>query len=174
MGKCDKVLMAQKGDDNAFYELIEERKEKLYRTALIYVKNEQIALDIIGETVYKAYKGLRKLRHLEYFDTWLIRILINTSNDYLKKNKKVVEFSEEILVNKLGYEETGYDRIDIFTAVDSLDEKHKTIIILKYYQDLTITQIGDLLGLPPGTVKTYLHRALKKLRIEFEEECYNE
>lgn len=173
MGDCNKVLMAQKGDDHAFYELIQEQKEKLYRTALAYVKNEQTALDIIGETVYKAYKGLRKLRQPEYFDTWLTRILINTSNDYLRQSKKTVEFNEEILTEQLGYEEVNCDRVDIFKAIDTLDEKHKTIIILKYYHDLTITQIGELLEIPTGTVKTYLHRALQKLRIEFGKECYN-
>ena len=58
--------------------------------------------------------------------------------------------------------------------VFQLEEKLKTVVILKYYQDLTIVQIAEILECPVGTVKTRLHMALKKLRVELKEECVNE
>ncbi len=173
MTVCDKVIRAKKGDDNAFSLLIQERKEKLYRTAFAYVKNEQIALDVVGETVLKAYKGIRKLNTPAYFDTWLIRILINSAINALKQSRKIVPLNEEVLLESMKYQEKDYNSIDLLSAIDCLDEKHKNIIILKYFQDLTITQVAEILQMPVGTAKTYLHRALKKLRIELREECFD-
>ena len=78
----EKVKKAQKGDDNAFYELISEKKEVLYKLAYTYVKNKDDALDIIQETIYKAYMSINKLKEPKFFNTYITtineRILIQT------------------------------------------------------------------------------------------------
>jgi len=81
------VSSARRGNDDAFYQLIEQRKHLLYRTAYAYVKNREDAMDIVGDTVYKAYKSLRKLKEPAFFNTWLTRILINCCLDHLKKTE---------------------------------------------------------------------------------------
>ena len=91
-----KIKLAQKGDDNAFYELLSERKSQLYKTAYAYVKNSEEVMDIVSETVYKAYISIKKLKEPSLFNTWLTRILINTSLDCLKKNSRVVTFEENV------------------------------------------------------------------------------
>lgn len=165
----EKVIKAKKGDDNAFYELISERKEILYRTAYTYVKNRDDAIDILDETIYKAYLSLKRLKDPKFFNTYLTRILINTSLDYMRKNKKVniVELQDNIPIEKscLSFEE----KHDLKEAVNKLDEKYKTIIILKYFQDMTIQEISNVLSCPLGTIKSQLHKALKLLRIELKE-----
>lgn len=68
---------------------MERSRDKLYRFAYCYVKNEDDALDILSEAVYKGYISFHKLRDEKYFETWMIRIIINCANDFLKKNLKM-------------------------------------------------------------------------------------
>lgn len=165
-----KITLAQKGDDNAFYELISERNVQLYKTAYAYVKNKEDALDIVSDTVYKAYISIKKLKDPSLFNTWLTRILINTSLDCINKSSRVESFKENI--NSEVYEIPKDDEqiIDLKTAVDKLQGKYKTIVILKYFQDMTLMDIAKTLQCPIGTVKTNLHKALEELRLDFKEE----
>jgi len=166
----EKVIKAIKGDDNAFYELISERRGQLYRTAYTYAKNKEDALDIVSETVYKAYLSIKKLKEPRFFNTWLTRILINCSLDYIKKNKKVVDFQMCTVFDEKVKDENKEEVIDLHNALDKLNENCKTIVILKYFQDLTITEVAEVLQCPIGTIKTNLHKALSQLRISLKEE----
>lgn len=169
----EKVKLAKRGDDNAFYELINERKAMLYKTAYLYVKNKEDAMDIVSDTVFKAYISIKKLKQPEFFNTWLTRILINNSLDFIKKSKKVVSLEENQSFNEndnLNIHENKEDVLDLHKAVDKLNDKYKTIVILKYFQDMTLNEIAEVLKCPLGTVKTHLNKALKELRIELVEE----
>ena len=166
----EKVIKAIKGDDNAFYELINERKGHLYRTAFTYVKNKEDALDIVSETVYKAYLSIKKLKEPRFFNTWLTRILINCSLDYIRKNKKIVSFEDYTRVDE-GMEDSNKEEvIDLHNALGQLNESCKTIVVLKYFQDLTLAEVAEVLQCPIGTIKTNLHKALTQLRINLKEE----
>ena len=93
------VPKAIKGDTESFTPLLSIKKENLYRIAYRYVHNEQDALDIIGEAVYKAYISISKLKHPEYFNTWLIRIVINCSINFINKSKKALYLDNEAIEN---------------------------------------------------------------------------
>jgi RNA polymerase sigma-70 factor, ECF subfamily len=168
----DKVKKAKRGDDKAFQELVEAEKERLYRMAYLYVKNESDAIDIVYETIYKAYISIKKLKETNYFSTWLTRILINTALDFIKKNKRVIPVEElERYGNYKNIEKLHIEeRMDLVDAIDQLEEKYKTVIILRYYNDLTIKEIAKILNYPEGTVKTNLHRAINQLRIYLRKE----
>jgi RNA polymerase sigma-70 factor, ECF subfamily len=169
------VKKAQKGDDQAFIKLIHKEKEKLYRIAFLYVKNESDSLDIVQDTIYKAYISIGNLKDSSYFSTWLTRILINTALDFIKKNNKVIPIDQDSLERIESSERLMLeDKMDLFTAIEGLTEKYKTVIILRYYQDLTIKQIAEFLECPEGTVKTNLHRAINELKGKFKEACINE
>ena len=169
------VKKAQKGDDQAFIKLIHNEKEKLYRIAFLYVKNESDSLDIVQDTIYKAYISIGNLKDSSYFSTWLTRILINTALDYIKKNHKVIPIDQDSLERIVSSERLMLeDKIDLYTAIEGLAEKYKTVIILRYYQDLSIKQIAEFLECPEGTVKTNLHRAIKELKVKVKEACINE
>jgi RNA polymerase sigma-70 factor, ECF subfamily len=160
----EKIEKAKKGDDQSFYELITERRELLYKTAYLYVKNEQDALDIVGETVYHALRSIGKLKHAEYFTTWLVKILINQALMMKKKSRSDWPLLTE---RDIADAEAGLaveDKLDLLEAVDQLAEPYKTVVILKYLHDLPNGQIAEILDTPVGTVKTHLHRALKKLK----------
>ena len=165
----EKIIKAKKGDDNAFYELISERKEMLYKTAFTYVKNKEDALDILNETVYRAFISIKRLKEPEFFNTWLTRILINCALDTLRKDKKVLQLDEQAGIANLSSNLAQEDVFDLNIAVDSLKEKYKTIVILKYFQDMTLAEIAEVLQCPLGTVKTNLYKALKELKINLEE-----
>jgi len=173
MDNLELVQQAQKGDGEAFYRLIIARKDSLYRIAYSYVKNREDALDIVSETVYKGFKAIRNLHRSEYFYTWITRILINTSIDYAKRNKTVTPLS---LLNIDLYLHHSWnsiyreEKIDLYGAIDTLRENHKTIIFLKYFNGMTLNEIAEILGVPLGTVKTNLHKALVSLRGKLKEE----
>lgn len=173
----DKVSKACQGDHSAFSDLIQERKDDIYRIAYTYTKNRDDALDIVNEVVYKSFVGMKKMRNPEFYNTWLSRITINCCMDYLKKRQSIARFEEH------GQEAAKLEQIpdssqaggnlltsvDLFNALDKLNLEQRTVVILKYYQDLTLAQIAELLIWPLGTVKTRLNKALEVLRIELKE-----
>lgn len=174
MNDIDIVSKAQKGDDDAFSTLIACCKENLYKIAFAYLKNEEEALDIVSDTIYKAYMDINKLENPQYFNTWITRILINSAINRSKKNKRIVLIDGYEKIEDLNSDvpDIGFDvptSVDLYNAIDKLNVKSKSIIILRYFQDMTITEISEVLKIPEGTIKVSLHRALKKLKIELEE-----
>lgn len=158
----DLVNESKKGSDQAFEDIINIYKEYLYKMAFIYTKNEHDALDIYQETVYKAYLNIDKLKDSSYFKTWITRILINNVN---MKNRHVNRFRDVEVEDYIGEIEYSSieEKIDLYDAIDVLEEKYKTPIILQYFQDLTISQISKIMDCNENTVKSYIRRGKKKL-----------
>lgn len=160
--EIDLISKAKKGSDKAFEELINIYKEYLYKMAFIYTKNEHDALDIYQETVYKIYLNIDKLKDSSYFKTWITRILINNVN---MKNRHVNRFKDVEVEDYIGEIEYSSieEKIDLYDAIDVLEEKYKTPIILQYFQDLTVSQISKIMDCNENTVKSYIRRGKKKL-----------
>lgn len=162
------VIAAWRGDDEAFYSLITHHKDKMYRIAYTYLKNEADALEAVQETTCRAYMQIRKLKEPDYFGSWLIRILMNYCTDEVKRRSRrngsghASDSSSES--RSASGESEWLDRIRLETAVDQLEANHQKVIQLKYYHDLTITEIARTLEKPEGTIKTWLHKALGALR----------
>lgn len=159
---CDEELVkkAQRGDDEAFYKLIYSSREKLYGIAYCYLKSEGDALEAIQEVTCRAYVRLNKLREPKYFYTWLVKILMNYCIDEQKKRKKIIELKEA----EESHEDRSIDAIVLQEALEKLQPKYKDVIILKYFQDMTSSDIARILECPEGTVKTWCARALKQLK----------
>lgn len=99
----------------------------------------------------------------EYFKTWLIRILINECNEILRKNKKVVSLDEGI--NNIDEKcNDSYQNIDLTKAITSLSEDLRVTITLYYFDDISVKNISEILGISEGTVKSRLNRARAKLK----------
>lgn len=148
---------AQKGDNTAFSELIKMNQEKLYRIAFTYLKNEQDALDAVSHTIYKAYMNIKKLNNPKYFNTWITRILINCCADMFKKNSNVLYIEDYSYFNEDYMEDSEFnitDNIDLYNAIDTLDVKFKNIIILKYFEDMSINEISHVLKIPKAQLKS--------------------
>jgi len=164
------VKLAQKGDKDAFHKLIELHKEELYKIAFSYMRNKEDALDVVGDTVFKAYLNIKKLKEPKYFRTWTVRILINNANNVLKKRKKELNILQ--IFRKHHSIEDKEQSIDLENAINSLDKKSRDIVILKYYNGFTLKEISEAMDCPLGTIKSNLSRSLKKLRIQLEEDGY--
>lgn len=168
MDEIKLVKKAKKGDDAAFEELISFYQDRLYRTAYLYVQNKEDALDVLQETVYKAYSSLDQLKQPNYFLTWVTRILINNAYDVLRTKQKVIKLRDEGKFESIEKSSTNASQteqnIDLQNAIQQLDPNYQTVIILFYYHDLPIQQIAWHMNIPEGTVKTYLHRARQALK----------
>ena len=159
------MKQAKNGNEKAFLKLIEQEKIKLYKMAYMYMKSENDALDIVQETIMKAFIHIKSVKEEKYFSTWITRILINTALEAIRKNNKVVIFDKLIIEPVQSSQQE--ERMDLLKAIRNLDEKYKTVIILKYYHDLTVSDIAEIVQYPEGTVKTNLHRGLNELKKSF-------
>lgn len=142
------------------------RKDKFYRIAYSYVKNEQDALDIVGDATYKGLKSLHTLNNPEYFDTWMTRIVINTAASYLRKKSHVVNLEDNAL-EIIPAPEDGLipeDSLDLYQALDSLPEKDRACVTLRYFEECSFIKISQILQEPESTIKSRLYRALGKMR----------
>ncbi len=158
-------------DDAAYASLMQEHKVYLYKIAYSYVKNEQASLDIIQDTSYKGLINIASLKDKLYFKTWITRILINTSIDYLKKNKNLVLMSDDVIDVEASNNNFNSDfsngidgKIDLYNAIDNLKENYKTVIILKYFNDMSEKEISQVMQIPVNTVKSHLRRAKSELK----------
>lgn len=171
----DLVHKAQLGDHHAYITLFQQYERELYRTAFVYVNNQQDALDVIQETAYRSFKLIATLREPKYFKTWLIRICITCAIDLLRKRKKVVHLKPEHMDFVVSNED--YDvplSISLKQLIEQLDEDERSVILLRFYHDFTIKEIAEVLQIPLGTSKTILYRALHKLRKVVKEESVYE
>ncbi len=167
------VKKAQKGDDDAYILLFQRYEKQLYRTAFIYVRNENDTLDIIQETAYRSFKALQKLNNPEFFQSWLVKICISCAIDSLRKNKKIV-LVEDIEENEYQVQALYDSELDFLQMLTNLRVDEKNVVILKYYYDYTFEKISRVLNIPIGTAKTILYKAIKKLKLEHIQETERE
>ncbi|MFC3797746.1 sigma-70 family RNA polymerase sigma factor [Cohnella sp. GCM10012308] len=159
---------AKNGDDQAFLELMGLARSTLLRVAFAYLLSEDAALEAIQETTCRAYAKLPGLKQPVFFKTWLIRILMNVCADEQKRRKR--QRPVEKVPEPAAFASEPGDSMKFEEAIADLDPKWKRVIILKYAEDMTLSDIAKLLERPEGTVKTWLNRALAQLRRELGEE----
>lgn len=173
--KSKLVKRAKKGDSEAFQMLIHKEKEKMYRMAYMYMRNEDDALEVFQESLYKALNSIDTLKNNRYFSTWLMRILINTAVATLKKKQKIVSMENEIIDQMESVVHVQIEeQLDLLQAMDEIEEKYKTVLLLRFYQDYTVKQIAVLLDCPEGTVKTNIRRGLAVLKTKLKGGYFDE
>ena len=143
--------------------------DKLYRLAFSYAKNEHDAEDIVNESVKRALDAIYQLEKEEFLGTWMYRIVINTASSYMKMKSKLI-YIDEIIENTL-VKEDKYQDTDLYNMVMTLDSKYRIVIVLRFYEDMAIDKIAEVLNENVSTVKTRLYKALKLLKIEMNEEA---
>ena len=135
----DKVELAKKGDNQAFNDLIEENKFKIYKTAKSILGNEDDVCDAIQNALISTYTNLNKLQNNQFFSTWITRILINKCYDIAKSNQKIYSNVTDISEYNTDENLKKYDTYDsdsiIQNVLNHIDDDLKTITILYYYND---------------------------------------
>lgn len=149
--------------------LIKANKEKYYRVAFTYVKNKEDALDIVHDAIVKALQKINGLHNKEYLETWFYRILINESISFIRKNKSILyldEIPESQLPATKDIDREQY--MTLYAAIDHLSPKLKTVVILRFFEDMKFDEIAEITGAKLSTVKARLYKALKILKIDIE------
>ena len=182
LSDTDLIIQAQKGNQNAFEELVYRYDRNVLSVALKYANNEDDAKDLYQEVFIRVYRGLRNFRFQSEFSTWLFRITTNVCLTYKSRSKEHLRVSidrsfddDEQEINsspELVYEGSSPEEISsgsnigeiVNEAVQSLSPKQKMTFILKHYEGYKIREIAEMMNCKEGTVKKYLFDATKNLR----------
>ena len=149
-------------NNEEFAKRVESIRTKLYKTDL---GSEALALDAVDEAVYKALCGKWKLRQIEFFDTWITRILINECHNELRRQKRIYPLDA---LPETAVEE--FDSLPLKEALRRLPKELKDVIILRFFGGYSVAETARTLQIPAGTVATRQRKALQLLRLELSEE----
>ena len=169
------VLACQAGDRQAFNRLVLLYQTRIYNLALNYVKTPEEAKDLTQDIFVTAYRSLPSLREAQKFSAWLNQVALNHCRNRYRKLQRRGYFTststDDIIVPELLSTDNPeqnlerYERIQLVrTAIASLPETEKEILVLRDLQDLTYEEISETLELPLGTVKSKLNRARHALK----------
>ncbi len=149
-------------EERCVQELLISNYKKYYRVAYSYCFDPNDAMDIVQESAYKAIKYSNSLKHIEYADTWICKIVINTALQMKKKKDVMYELDESI-----SYEE-NFEQVLLKELVLSLEEPDRSIVMMRFFEDYKLEEISKVLDLNLSTVKSKLYRGLSKLKKELE------
>lgn len=174
--------MDREENDFILEKLMIDYGNELVRLAFSYVKDAEIAKDMVQNTFIKCYKSLDSFRFDAQIKTWLYRITINECKDYLKSWKyKMVhvksfinETAKSILPSTEKTVLDKYNNEEIKDTIFSLPKVYREVVYLYYYDSLTTDEIANVLDVSVNTVKTRLRRAKQRLESMIKEAEVNE
>ncbi len=149
---------------NEFCEHIRLCEKAMYSLAFSIVKNNTDAEEVISESIYRAYKNLDSLKYKKFFKTWLLHIVHNTAVELIRKNSKILLTDELIDTADNGNEKEITTKLTLHNAINHLKQPYCTVIVLFYYEDLSISKIAQITNTNPVTVKKQLSRARMMLK----------
>ncbi len=160
------VKEAQEGNQESFSKLYESIYKEMYKYAFYVLKSKEDAEDIVSDAVYEMYRNLKKLREPSKFRNWVFKILSNKCKKKLGTyaKAKIVEMPEEIAVHQEQLEE----KEDLKQAYMGLEEEERCIVSMAVFGGYKSYEIGEILQMPAGTVRSKLSRALGKLQKKLE------
>ncbi len=184
------VKKSQDGSVQAFEQLIKSVERSLFLTARALLCSDYDADDVFQNTVLAVYRKIGSLREPRYFKTWATRILINECKNVIRVRNQVVTIEDNKLhylqqgVNKRGSPGRGAQsspvgrgsvdldtdleqvpvKMELYEALKKMTFEQRQVIVLKYYLDMTIKDIADILDLPEGTIKSRIYYGLRSLR----------
>ena len=159
--------MMMHSDEQAFREVMENYSDYLLRIAYLYIKDWQVAEDIVQETFLSYYVKFEQFEERASLKTYLVRIVINKCKDYLKswKYRKLTLTNQFFgAKNDAATAIQNEERLDIANAVLALPIHLREVIIHYYYEELSVLEVASLLFLSDNTVKTRLRRARQLLK----------
>jgi RNA polymerase sigma-70 factor (ECF subfamily) len=168
--EADIIEACKQGDREAFHDLFEAHKDRVYTIAFHYSGDEAMARDVTQQVFLKLFTSINQFHESSQFTTWLYRIVANASTDEHRKRRRFVPFSPEIeartMVRK-GSQEEAYHRRQVADsvrgAIGELTPKLRLPILLKYVEGLSYDEIAESLGVSIGTVSSRLNRGHKML-----------
>lgn len=172
-GRNDRQLVyaARGGDERAFDALFYRYRDGIYRVSLAITKDPQAADEIVVDTFARAYRALTRLEPDDTLRPWLYRVAINESYDRRPRAgtpSSLDDAAEQVAAGEERSPSALAEREEIrqvvLAALERLDDKHRTVVVLHYLSELALAEIALIVGSPVGTVKSRLHYALRRLR----------
>ena len=179
MEEKELVRRSQEGDEEAFGELVNKYKTKVFHLAYSLTHDQQTADDLAQEVFIKAYFALKRFKGQSEFGTWVYRIAVNHCRDFLRKKSRMSQISFEDVQAKIAIKddemfpeerekEAEERRRLMYEAIETLPDRYRVILSLRDIQGYSYDEITKILSLSPGTVDSRLHRARKMLRKKLE------
>jgi len=166
----DVIEGCQRGDEDAFRELFETHKDKVYSIALRYAGDQAAAMDIAQDTFLKLMDRIGQFRGESSFDSWLYRLVVNSCMDYRRKQKHWLPMMEEFFDSFRAPEPTALQDLmqderqqQVQEVVARLSPEHRMIVVMRYTEGLSYEEIAEILNCSRGTVASRLNRAHKVL-----------
>lgn len=162
------MVRAGQGDHDAFAVLVHEAIGRLDGIARLILRDTELARDAVQEAFIRAWRDLPRLREPERFDAWLHRLTVNACVDASRVRRRRVP---EVQLTPLTRQPRVGDGLAALADRDFLDRalrclppEQRALVVLRYHLDLTLPDAAETLGIPLGTAKSRLHRALDTLR----------
>jgi RNA polymerase sigma-70 factor, ECF subfamily len=162
------------GETRHFEELVARYQDQVYALALRFLRNPGDAEDVAQEAFLRAFRGLEGFKGEARFSTWLYRITWNLCADWLRRHRRPgrergsdLEEAADLADGRADLEGglvASEEKRAVRQAVDALEEKYRTVVVLQYYQKMSYEEIAAVLGLPLKTVETRLYRARRLLK----------
>ena len=150
------------------YELFEQKykecEKSLFLFSIGYLHNTEDAKDCVQEAVLSALKSFDKLKNKEYFKTWLTRIVINKSKDFIRKRRYTEELTDSLNV----FYDMPMSEMNIVDCICKMNPKMSVYITLRFYNEMTYEEMAQTLKQPLSTVKYKTKKALSELREHME------
>ena len=164
------VVQAQRGDRDAFAVIAAASVDRLYAIARVTLRDADRAEDAVQETLVRCWRDLPGLRDPDKFEAWQRRMLMHAITDEFRRGRRY-----EAKVRVLHAEPVTTDAAAALADRDELDRgfqrltpDHRTILVLRHYQGLSMPEVADALGIAEGTAKSRLHYAMEALRAALE------
>jgi RNA polymerase sigma-70 factor (ECF subfamily) len=164
LSESEILELVQKGDKEAYQEIVVRHMHSAYYVALAFIHNHQDALDISQEAFIRAFRKINKFDTKRPFFPWFYRILKNLCVDHYKRRRRLNEVPlENVRVLEVEHEDREMKKA-LWKGIDELPDEQKEIIVLRYFQQLSYQEIAEILDKPIGTVMSSLFYAKKRLK----------
>lgn len=165
------IHRALNGDDDAFSHLFERHYSFLYKYLLKLTVDEETSADLAQDTMLKCYTNLSSFKGGGKFSTWMISISTRLYIDLLRKQKREKNWVNQLkrtLSRQLSWQADakGMEWSEVFTDFNQLEDKVRVPILLHHYYGYSYDEVGQIMGIRSGTVKSRIHNGLNRLRKE--------
>lgn len=167
MDQLGLVEQAKHGDRHAFAELVRLSGARLDATARLILRDPDLAQDAVQETLIRAWRNLPGLRDPASFDHWLHSLVARVCIDlYRKRRRRVMEVELQPIHDPITLDDAARvaDRDLLDRALARLEPEARAVVVLHLYLDISLPRVAVMLGIPTGTAKSRLHRALGAIR----------
>ncbi|WP_334071315.1 MULTISPECIES: RNA polymerase sigma factor [Paenibacillus] len=166
------IQRCREGDREAFYVLVEPLLDRVYSTAAVILRSTHLAEDAVQNALIEAYQAIMNGKEIRHFAPWFKQMAAMRAIDLARKRSKIHRMTAGDLEQSEPVDQQAQpmeallqkeEQDSLLSQVMSLDFQHRSVVLLFYYQEMSVEEISTVLGVKEGTVKSRLHRARHKL-----------